>query len=52
MEVRNVIWFMYSYKSDDYADFDEDVESISDEDAIEQMKKKYPRGKDFKVWKK
>lgn len=42
-------WWMYSYKSDDYEDYNEDVITSSKELAIEKMRLKHPRGKYFKI---
>lgn len=48
--VFNVLWWMYSAREDGYVDCEEDVEATSGEHAIELMRLKYPRGKDFKIW--
>lgn len=45
------MWWMYSGRQDDYVDYDEEVQAESEQIAIEIIKEKYPRGKNFKIWK-
>jgi len=47
--IIRVDWWMYSYKSDGYEDYSEDVTATSNEEAIAKMKRKHPRGKTFTV---
>ena len=47
----NMTWWQYSMEWDDYVDMDEKVFAESEEEAIQKIKKKYPRSKDIKIYK-
>lgn len=51
MKLYSVCWWMYSGSLDDYVDYDEDVYTENENHALQLMKIKYPRGKNFKIWK-
>ena len=51
MKEYDITWWQYSWRWDDYVDRDEKVLANSEEEAIQKIKKKYPRAKDIKVYK-
>lgn len=51
MKEYDMTWWQYSMKWDDYVDMDEKVTAKSEEEAIQKIKKKYPRAKNVKIYK-
>ena len=47
MHTYTVFWWQYESWFDGYVDHDEDIQANNEEEAIQKIKSKYRRGKNF-----